>query len=57
MKNKKEKSAAILKIIDASKMTLKGRRSIISWLKRQTRFFERHPDKMADRCTARYLYV
>lgn len=52
----KQKSAAILTIKDAPKMTVKGRREIAAWLRRQAQFLEGHGPELANRFTARYLY-
>jgi hypothetical protein len=53
---KKEKSAAIVTIKDAAKMSPRGRRQIAAWLRRQAGFLERNADQLASRFTARYLY-
>jgi hypothetical protein len=53
---KKDKSAAILTIFDAAKMSAKGRRQIAAWLKRQAAFLEKHAKELAPRFRARYLY-
>jgi hypothetical protein len=53
---RKEKSAAIVTIKDAPKMSRKGRKDIASWLRRQATFLEKHADQFAGRFTARYIY-
>ena len=54
----KQRSAAILTVFNISKMTSKGRRDIINWLKGQTANIEKYHKKpgFASRYTARYLY-
>lgn len=54
----KVKSAAILTVYDISKMTLKGRSSIIKWLKNQISNIQKYHKKpgFASRYIARYLY-
>lgn len=51
----KEKSIATLTVHDAAKMTTKGRREIVKWLKRQIETIEDDSDKLASRWTARYI--
>jgi hypothetical protein len=53
---KKHKSAAVLTVFDAPKMTAKGRRDIANWLRKQADFVLRDGASFADRFTARYLY-
>lgn len=51
------KSAATFTIIDALKMTKRGRCSIAAWLRQQARYLERKkPPNYASRYTARYYY-
>ena len=52
----KQKSAAIVTIKDAAKMSPKGRKDIANWLRRQAAFLERSADQLSSRFTARYLY-
>lgn len=52
----KHKSAAILTVFDAAKMSAKGRRDIIRWLERQADTLKYHHNELANRWTARYLY-
>ena len=52
-----EKSAAILTIHHAARMTPRGRKVIAHWLRRQAGLLERHADQYAGRYTARYLYT
>lgn len=52
----KEKSAAIVTIKDASKMTAKGRKKIANWLRGRAALLEKHGDLMSSRFTARYIY-
>jgi hypothetical protein len=56
MKMATEKSAAVLTIKDADKMTEEGRRSVAKWLRRQARFLEEHGTDYSTRFRARYLY-
>ncbi len=53
---KKSKSAAVLTIHDADKMTKKGRREIAVWLIAQAAMLKEHGDQYAKRFTGRYLY-
>ena len=50
------KSAAIVTIKDAARMTPKGRRDIARWLRRQAHFLEKYAKELSPRFTARYLY-
>ena len=52
----KDKSAAVLTIKDAPKMSEKGRKAIALWLRRQAGFLLKHNKQLANRYTARYLY-
>lgn len=52
----KDKSAAVLTIHDAPRMTAKGRRQIAAWLKKQAAFLTKDGGAFAKRFTARYLY-
>jgi len=56
MKTKATKSAAILTIKDANRMTKKGRLEVAAWLKRQAAFLASHGQEYSPRFTARYLY-
>lgn len=53
---KKEKSAAIVTIKDASRMNKRGRKAIAAWLRRQATFLEAYGPQLSTRFTARYLY-
>lgn len=53
---KNEKSAAILTIKDADKMTAKGRKRVAAWLRGRAVLLEKHGDLLASRFTARYIY-
>lgn len=55
MKNK-EKSAAIVTIKDAPKMSKRGRNAIANWLERQARFLRSDGKMFSNRFTARYIY-
>jgi len=55
-KTKKEKSAAILTVIDAPNMTERGLNDIVAWLRRQATFLQRHNKQLSRRFIARYLY-
>ena len=50
------KSAAIVTVKDAQKMTKRGRKAIATWLRRQASFLEKHGTEFSGRFTARYLY-
>lgn len=52
----KVKSAAVVTIFDAPSMTVKGKREIALWLRRQAHALERDAKLYAKRFTARYLY-
>ena len=53
----KEKTAAILTIKEAGRMSKRGRQDIAAWLRKQAAFFLRYGDKYSEtRFTARYLY-
>lgn len=54
---KKERSAAIVTIKDADRMTPKGRREIAAWLRRQAGFLTKHGDNFAGLFRARYIYT
>lgn len=53
---KKEKTAVVLTIRMAPKMTERGKRDIAAWMRRQANFLTKHADQMANRFTARYIY-
>jgi len=53
---RKEKTAAIVTIFNASDMTKKGRRQIALWLKARANDLLQHGDELAGRFRARYLY-
>mgnify|MGYP001576910120 CR=1 FL=1 len=53
----KIKSAAVLTIKDAAKMTPSGRKSVRKWLIKQADFFRDYHKKLSPRFTARYLYT
>ena len=50
------KSAAIITIRDAAKMSKKGRLAIASWMRKQAMFLEKYSKQLSSRYTARYLY-
>lgn len=56
MKKSNEKSAAILTVKDAAKMTKMGRKQIAKWLRDRANDVEQHGDNLACRFTARYIY-
>ena len=56
MTPKVEKTAAVLTIRDAPKMTMKGRKRIAAWLRSRAVLLEKNGDLLASRFTARYLY-
>ena len=53
---KKAKSAAIVTIKDANKMSLAGRRRIAKWLRSRADLLEKHGDLFASRFISRWLY-
>jgi len=52
----KRKSAAIVTIHHAPKMTIVGRKAIAKWLRAQAVFLVKYGNKLAPRFTARYGY-
>ena len=50
------KSAALVTIKDAPKMTRRGRLAIAKWLRRQASLLEKYGEEFAGRFTARYWY-
>lgn len=52
----KTKSAAILTVFDAAKMSAKGRRDIVKWLQCQIKTLKNDSKQLAPRWTVRYLY-
>jgi hypothetical protein len=57
MKKKKVKTAAILTIYDADKMTEKGRKEIADWLRRQAKDLIKYGWQYTKEMRARYQYV
>lgn len=58
MKTKSDiKSAAILTVKDAPKMSATGKKAIANWLRRQATMLEREGKHYSARFTARYLYA
>lgn len=53
---RKDKTAAIVTIKNAPKMTVKGRRQIAAWLRSRAVLLEKHADLLASRFTSRYIY-
>lgn len=53
----KTKSAAIVTIREAERMTPRGRRDIAEWLRRQARALIKDGPLYARRFTARYIYL
>ena len=53
----KEKSAAILTIKDADKMSKRGRKEVAAWLRRHAKYLEQHGQAYSSRFTGRYLYA
>ena len=51
-----EEAAAIFTIKRPADMTLRGRKQIAKWLRRQADFLEEAGDEMSDRFRARYMY-
>lgn len=52
----KSKSAAVVTIKDAAKMSASGRKAVAAWLRKQASFLLSHPKQLPSRFTARYLY-
>lgn len=52
----KDKSAAIITIIDAPKMSKNGRKDIADWMRRTATFLEKHAAELSPRFRARYIY-
>lgn len=55
--SKSAKTAAILTIRDADKMTKKGRREIADWLRARADDLIEHGDQLAATFCARYYYL
>jgi hypothetical protein len=53
---KKERSAAILSIKDADKMSKKGRKAIAKWLQMHAQYLLQYGPNYAGRFRARYIY-
>lgn len=56
MKHKKEESAAILTIKDASKMSDKGRKAIAEWLRQNAKYLIKYGKEYNGSFRARYIY-
>lgn len=56
VKRRKAKSAAIVTIRDAARMTARGRRDVAAWLRRTASFLVKHGDQYSSRFTGRYMY-
>lgn len=57
MSKTKEKSAAIITVFAAEKMTPAARRRIAGWMREQAKFLEKHRKEFSPRFRARYLYA
>jgi hypothetical protein len=57
MTKQKQKSAAIITVFDPANMTVKGRKAVAAWMRKQASFVEMHPKQLSKRFTARYLYA
>lgn len=55
-RKRKDRSAAIVTIRDADKMTTRGRRDIAAWLRRTAAFLVKHGDQYSSRFAGRYMY-
>lgn len=53
---KKDKSAAVVTIKGAQRMTPKGRREIAAWLRMHASYLVQHGHEYSPRFTGRYLY-
>ena len=53
----KEKSAAVITIRDANKMTDKGRKAIAEWLRNNAKNLFKYRKAYSGRFTARYIYL
>lgn len=56
LKQKQEKTAAIVTIKDASAMSPEGKKEIAEWLRRQAKQLLKEGHNYSGRFTARYLY-
>lgn len=50
------KSAAVLTVFGAGRMTAKGRRDIAGWLREHAKFLLKHGAEYSERFRGRYLY-
>lgn len=51
-----DKSAAVITIFDADKMTARGRKAIAKWLQHHAQMLLEHGKEYAPRFRGRYLY-
>jgi len=51
-----KKVAATVTIIRGGEMTVRGRKQIAGWLRRQANFLERNGERMTEGFTARWTY-
>lgn len=57
-KSRKERTAAIITIHGPGKMTKRGRRDIVNWLRRHAAMLAKDGDKYTEgRFTGRFIYV
>ena len=50
------RTAAIVTILKAPKMTTKGRKQIANWLRSRAKLLEKHSDLLSNRFVSRYIY-
>lgn len=51
-----ERSAAVLTIKDADKMTPKGRKEVAAWIRQRADFLEKHGANLGPRFRTRYVF-
>ena len=56
VKKKATKTAAVVTVYGADKMTPKGRKLVAAWLRKQAGFVEKYGWWLSRRFTARYIY-
>lgn len=52
-----DRSAAIVTVKDADRMSVDGRKDIARWLRRQAGFLEKYGSEFAGTFRARYIFV
>lgn len=54
---KQSKVAASVFFYDAGNMSVKGRKDIATWLRKQAKFLEQHGKEFSKTCRSRYIYT